>query len=480
MPSRRLPPEISKGFPSREANPPRSRLAASGCLLLALAVTAVTAVAGCSSGGAVRPEPERGAGPRVGIPAAERPFLVDPLDGYPLTPEPELAERVSDAFEALVRSGDPGHAEVSAEAVLASDPAFHPARVLAAQARYLAGDARGALDAVRAVTRELPGYLAAQLLAGRSAEATDDIPEAYQAYRAAAERSPAAAERAEALAERAVEVVANRFTAALAAGRTDAAAGHLRRLEAWAPDAAPTLQASLDLAAARGDAEAELAAVARLLERDPARRDLRMRQADLELASGDPSAGLQIYQRLAAENPGDAELATRLEQAKYRWRLTLLPAGIQEIAAKPELTRADFAALVYWLVPRVRAQRRAGEQRGGRIAGDILDHPRREEITRILGLGLMDVDRTLHTFSPGRAVRRAEALEVLLGAVTVLGGRPACLADERLGSSPGQERVCATAARCAVLGTQGDCRPGATLSGAEALELVRRASLLLG
>lgn len=423
----------------------------------------------CPSG---RPRPELPPEePAVGgVPRGERPFVADPLEGYPLVPAPEPASRLWEAWRELVRTGDVAAAQAVAEDVLAGDPGFHPARLLAAQADFLAGDDQAVLERLGPVVEELPGYTAAQLLRGRAAEGLGRIPEAYAAYRAAADASGAAADRAEVLRERAVEIVANRLEDALGRGRLEDAAGHLARLDRWAPEAEVTLEGARSLAEARGDRRAELTAVGRLLERFPDRLELRVRRAELELAVGDASEGLQILQRLADQHPGDREIRDKLEQAKFVWRLTLLPAHVQEVSRKAELSRADFATLIHWLVPRVRTSRAPA----GRIAGDILEHPRREEIARVVNLGLMDVDPTLHTFSPERPIRRVTALETLLRAVATLGGPAACLRDP-LGRTPSAERVCGAAARCGLLAEPADCLPGAGLSGTEALELVRHA-----
>ena len=466
-------------MPSRRSPPPDPRrppdVAYRRAALLPLLLTAALALTGCPSGGRrPAPEPPPPAAAFGAVPVAERPFVVPPLEGYPLVSAPDPAARVREAWADLVRTGDAEAAREAAADLLAGDPGFHPARVLAAQADYLAGEAAAALDRLEPVVQELPAYTAAQLLRGRAAERLERIPEAYAAYLAAAEASAAAAERAELLRGRTLEIVGNRLTDALARGRLEDAAAALGRLERWAPEAEATLEGALALAAARGDRRSELAAVARLLERSPERRDLLVRRAELELEVGDASQGLQILQRLADERPADRELQEKLEQAKFRWRLTLLPAEVQEIARRGELTRGDFAALVHWLVPRVRTARAPV----GRIAGDILEHPRRDEIARVVNLGLMDVDPTLHTFGPGRAVRRSTALLALLRAVATLGQPAACLPPaqiDALGRSPSQETVCAAAARCGLLGEPADCLPGAPLSGGEALELVRRA-----
>ncbi len=268
----------------------------------------------------------------------------------------------------------------------------------------------------------------------------------------------------------------NRLDDALQRGRLDEAAGRLARLEAWAPGAVPTLEAARKLAAAQGDGTTELAAVKKLQAAGVDRLEIQERRAELELEVGDSSAGLQLFQQLAREHPADAGLQEKLEQAKFRWRLTLLPPQVQAIPPEPVLTRADFATLLHWLIPAVRSARGQG---GGRIATDILDHPRRDEIARVVNLGLMEVDPTLHAFHPDRPIVRSEALAALLRAVETLGGRAACLSSMPLGDRPTHDEVCAAAARCGLLPAPEDCLPGATLSGSEALEMFRHTLQLL-
>lgn len=397
------------------------------------------------------------------MPEAERAFLVDPFEGWS---GPELADleiRIRDLHEALVSTGDgraAAAARVEGEEILAENPGYHPAAVLAAQSDLYLTDFDGAFGRVDPVVAQIPLYTAAQLVRGRAAEGLSRIAEAYASYRAVADLSGAAAERAAVLEPRAVEIVGRRFRDALDRGELDAAGRFLERLRSWAPDAPDTLEGSLSLARARDDRSAELAAVTRLLQLDPDRLELVERRGELELEVGDPSRGLQIFQGLAEANPNDARLQERLEQAKFRWRLTLLPAHVQKISLEPELTRADFAVLVHWLVPRVRTSRAPAS----RIANDILDHPRREEIARVVNLGLMEVDSTLHTFSPGRALRRERALAALLRAVKVLGGGAEC---------PGAD-TCAAAVACGLVADPSACADPAPISGSEALELLRR------
>ncbi|HET9229260.1 MAG TPA: hypothetical protein VFR31_21450, partial [Thermoanaerobaculia bacterium] len=216
------------------------------------------------------------------------------------------------------------------------------------------------------------------------------------------------------------------------------------------------------LAAARGDQVAELAAVKELSAQRPGERALVERRAELELAVGDPGAGLQIIQNLAAENPRDPELAEKLAAAKFRWRMSLLPKAVQDVAAKPELTKADFAVLLYWLVPNVRY----GRPTAGRIATDVLEHPHQEEIVRVVNLGLMDVDQTLHRFSPGAPARRNAALRSLNLVLSRFGQGLTCLS--------GKTGACEAAASCGLIPSEEECRASAALTGSEAVELIRR------
>jgi hypothetical protein len=177
--------------------------------------------------------------------------------------------------------------------------------------------------------------------------------------------------------------------------------------------------------------------------------------------------------------PGDPDLQEKLRVAKFRWRLSLLPADVRALAEKPELNRADLTVLLYWLVPEVRYAKAAA----GRIATDILEHAHREEIAHVVNLGLMDVDTNLHRFSPEAPVRRGVALRSLGRLLTGFGKPVGCAEAAGGAAAP----PCELAAQCGLLlGNEGDegggdaCRAGETLSGPEAVEWIRRSLVLLG
>lgn len=447
---------------SREPSPGAAGRA--GCLGAALA--ALLLAAGCATAPRPGDETEPVAGP--GVPREEREFLLDPTSGYPLLLDDLRQRRIQAAYRDLVESGETEGALAVAGELLAVDPGLHPALVLAAQAEFVRGGLAAAGDRVRPVVEELPVYTPAQLLLGRTAETLGRLPEAYAAYLAASSDSSFAAARALELLPRTLEILANRIDDALGRGRVEEARRSLDRLQAWAPGEVPTLEAARRLAVAEGDLAGELQVVSQLTERQPERRDLAERRAFLELEVGDVRQGLEIYRSLAAAHPGDPELAQMLEVAKYRYRLQLLPEEARRLTTEPELTRAQFALLLYWLVPEVRASRPAA----ARIAVDILDHPHREAITRVANLRLMEVDPTLHRFSPDRPLSRRSALAACLGLLAAADPPPACLAGSAAPASP--EAVCRTAARCLLLADAAECLPQAPVSGREAVELIRR------
>lgn len=440
-------------------------------LLRFVALAVLPLAAACATGGpAARPPAEI----VRRSPVAEdlRPFLVSPLEGWSEAVGDLERERLASGF-AAVEDGDLVAARAAAGELLSGDPTFLPAAVLGAQADLVAREPGAALERLGPAVEGRPGYTAAQLAFGRAAESTGAIVRAFAAFTAveanAPGEHPAAGERLAALRPRVVEVLANRVDDALARQDVAQAAESLARLEAWAADDTATLRSALRVAEARRDRRAELAALRALAPRQPDERALAERRGELELEVGDPGAGLQAFERLAALYPGDQVLADRLAYAKFRWRVAQLPSKVRDAAEAPALDRGGFAVLLYWLVPQVRY----GRGGSARIASDILDDPRREEMVRVINLGLIPIDRSLHRFYPDRPVTLGSALEAL-DLVLARQGREGCAGD---GGSAGS---CAGAAACGLIRAAEECPRGETISGAAAVELIRRALGRLG
>lgn len=402
------------------------------------------------------------------MPDEERPFLVDPLTAYPRTVDPASRDAVRAAFRALDSGPSLADVEARATELLARDPSFAPAEVLRAQAETLRGDLASAAERLEPIVGEMPDYLAAALLLARLEERRDRLVEAYALYRRLGDLDRRSAARAGALRDEAEARVRDRIDEALDAGRLDQAQELLARLEEWSPGARTTLEAALQVAVAGEDAEAELTVLRRLTALDPT-LESRQRLGELELEVGDLRAGLELFEALRDEAPDDPVIADALERAKFLWRMELLPARVLELARAPELNRADLASVLHWLVPMVRLW----EVRDPPIAGDIVDRPERGEIVRVLDLELMQVDERLHRFYPERPATRAEALDAVL--VLLSGAEPpaSCLP-----APPPRQRghrwICAKASACGLIDDESECLATIPVSGAEAVELVRR------
>lgn len=406
----------------------------------------------------------------LALEAADRPYVIDPMEGYTREADPRLRDRLERVWHDLIDADDTEGALKTSTEMLQAIPDFLPAQVLAAQVDFAAGENAHVVERLLPVGDALPTYTASQMLIGRAAERLGDVALAYSAYRAVAARSSLALKRAGELHPRAMEIVSRRLDEALKAQKVDEAQKQLALLQGWGPSETITLEAARKVALARGDRAAELAAVKEIAARSPGDRTLLERRADLELEVGDPSAGLKIVQDLAARDPQDPAIARKLESAKFRWRLSQLPRDIQEIAAKPELNRGDLAILLYWLVPQVRNSLPTA----GRIATDVLDNPHREEIVRVVNLGLMDVDATQHRFYPGSSVRRGQALRVVVRTLARFGA-----ASCANGNAEGGD-ICEVSLACGLLVPEEDCDATSPLSGAAGVEVLRRSLKLLG
>ncbi len=406
----------------------------------------------------------------LALDAADRPYVIDPMEGYTREADPQLRDRLERAWHGLVDAGDTEGALRASAELLQASPDFFPAQVLAAQVDFAAGENTHVVTRLLPVGDTLPTYTASQLLIGRAAERLGDVALAYSAYRAVAARSSLALKRAGELHPRAMEIVSHRLDESLKAQKVDEAQKQLSLLQSWGPSETITLEAARKVALARGDRAAELAAVKEIAARSSGDRALLERRAELELEVGDPSAGLKIVQDLAARDPKDPEMARKLESAKFRWRLSQLPRDIQDIAAKPELNKGDLAVLLYWLVPQVRNSLPTN----GRIATDVLENPHREEIVRVVNLGLMDVDATQHRFYPGSPLRRGPALRVVVRTLARFGAG-ACANGNAEGGD-----ICAVSSSCGLLVSGEDCDATAPLSGAAGVETLRRSLKLLG
>lgn len=399
-----------------------------------------------------------------------RSFLREPLLGYEGNIPEQSRYELASAAQALTR-GETEVARSSAETLLGIDPTLLPATVLLAQTHLVAGESELAVDLLAAPLAPRPGYTAGQLVYARAVERTGDAVAAYRAYRGIAALDGVAAERAAALEAGAVAELGDRIAADIEAGGLSDAAEALEVLRVWAPGDRAAVDLGRRLARVRGDTEGELAATRELVAAGNASLELRHRHAALELEAGDARRGLELYEQLAERQPGNREIAEGLASARFAWRTRLLPERVGRLLQASSLLRGDFAALTAWLVPGIRT----GPAGSTVIVSDILEHPHRREIARLLNLGLMKpADAAVRRFGPDNYMRRGPALATLLRMPGRVGGGAACVGGAGGPSADDAESVCAAAVRCRLISEVAECRPERAISGPEAVEALRR------
>lgn len=462
MTSDRAPFRISPG----SSTPPRGRVAA--CALRWWVLTLVLACLwGCAS---TEPAPDR-----RGLPESDRAWLLPPLEEYdaPLSTEARL--EISRAYRVLVDESQREVARSVARSILAGDEDNVPAHVLMAQVDFL--DRRYDLVVERlvpALEDVPPGYRAGQLLLAYAAEEQADVLTAFMAYEDVAFRSPRAARNAERLHDEAVQIARLRFEEALDSGDVDAAVDWLENLDRWRPGDPDNLELQGMLAAAQEDGPAQLAVFRRLAASGNPSRALLERWADLEVRYGEARTGLNVFKDLAARYPDDPSLVDRVAEATFAWSFDRLPVKVRELRQKEELTRADLATLLYWNVRQIRSV--AGHV--PQLADDAIDHPRSQEIIRVLSYGVMSLDdQARRRFAPDKTATRQDLLGAMLRVGKIFGEDPCT--EDLPASEASDETVCTLATRCGVLLDIGNCLAGAPVSGPEAVELLRRGLTLL-
>jgi tetratricopeptide (TPR) repeat protein len=426
------------------------RLSAAGFLLLLLVLASCKTAA---------PPP-----PRPTIPPEEREFLLNPTVAAPSV-EPFLHARIEEAYRSFDQGRSPAEVEAVARKILEAAPGVPSALVLLAQTEYLTGQYQAVVERLRPLLAEQPAYVAAAVLAGRSYERLGDELAAFEAYRGVAELDQVAGARAAELRRKAVELMTAEARQAAGESRYEDAEAILARVDALSPGAKSSLEIRLEIHRGRNQVREELA-VLRQLAPVAGSRPLRERLGQLEVDIGDVKAGLEVFEALLREQPGDAALLAQVDRAKFRWRLERLPARVRAIARKAELTRADLASLLYWLLPPVQHSPVVDPP----IAGDILNHPAQQEILRVTDLGLMEVDETLHRFNPDGASNRRATLAALLALLARQ--RLPCVAGESL-AKDARAWVCRKSVECGLLGDESRCQPGSPISGTDAVDLLK-------
>jgi tetratricopeptide (TPR) repeat protein len=315
--------------------------------------------------------------------------------------------------------GDTAAAARRYEKLLKVRPDLAAARTGLAYARLRAGRTGEAESGFASVLADRPDDVPALVGAGSAALRRGDVDAAIGFYRRAQSLSPddpVVRRRLTALKLQATERRMGLAQAALERGDAEAAAREYSGALDAAPEVAGVRLALADLLAARGDVPGAIA----VLEADPSGdRQVLLRRAGLLMGRQEFAQAAELYRGLLATDPTDPAAREGERAAGEGLELLSMPEEYRQIAGATRVTRADLAALV---AVRVHALRRlgAGEPR---VALDIGSCWAREQVARVLALGIMDVYPN-HTFQPAAVVRRVDLARAAARALDRLGWPP--------------------------------------------------------
>ncbi len=370
--------------------------------------------------------------PRRETPPLDAPFaLRDPAVSLPAgVLSPADAERLGRGMDALL-SGDIAGARKRFLAGAARSTAPAPFRLGVAYADLLMSRFAAARTLLEPLVQENPGYApAAEALAdldaaeGRSREAL----ERYRALLVLLPEEPRLADREAAVGQSLVEKASAEAEAALAARDLPA----VRRAALSLVEVAPASPAGYRYLArgaeAAGSLEDAWAAAWKAHALDPDDDGWSGPTAVLAMKTGRYAEAVALYADLVRREPG---IAPSLDEARFQFQVQNLPEVARRAALSPRVTRAQFAALAWWLVPEVRE---AGVVPVGEVAVDAIDRPESQALVRAIALGLFAVVPETHRVGADQPISRAEA-GALFRRIALLADRerpiPDCLGEER-------------------------------------------------
>jgi Flp pilus assembly protein TadD len=314
-------------------------------------------------------------------------------------PQAELAQLQLAWREVL--AGDPPPPSATTSCCVATPRAPRPHRPrLRAPAR---GQLAAASDAFAATLEKRPEDVPALVGMGSLAVRRGELEAAVELYRRAAATAPDDVVVRKRLAALKLQVTERRMgeaESALARSDTEAAAqAYAKALEA-APEVTDVRLALAQVLAGRDDRQGAIA----VLEADlSGERQVLLELGRLLCEEQEFARALEVYTRVLAHGPGDEEARAGQQRAREGLESLAMPEEYRAIPEAPRVTRADLAALIS---VRVQALRRAGAGEP-RVAVDISGSWARDQVARVLALGIMDVYPN-HTFQPGAIVRRVD------------------------------------------------------------------------
>ncbi len=337
---------------------------------------------------------------------------------YPAPQAGELPQADAAALQLAWRevlAGDTASAIKRYDKLLRRQPESLAARSGLGYARLRAGQVAAASEAFSATLARRPQDVPALVGMGALAVRRGDLEQAVDLYRRAAGVAPDDVVVRKRLAALKLQVTERRMAeaeAALERGDSEAAALAYTAALAAAPEVTGVRLALAQVLAGRDDRKSAVAVLEADLSGD---RQVLLELGRLLCEEQEFARALDVYTRLLAHGPGDEAARAGQRRAREGLEALAMPLEYRAIPEAARVTRADLAALVAVRVP---ALRRAGAGEP-RVAVDISGSWARDQVARVLALGIMDVYPN-HTFQPGAIVRRVDLARAAARTLDVL------------------------------------------------------------
>jgi tetratricopeptide (TPR) repeat protein len=341
-------------------------------------------------------------------------FLIDPRTGYEAQPTPANAKRFDDAWRAIL-SGDYTTARKKLDDVRAKEPNYAPLQLAEAAIDLRQGKTDAARPIVERVLSKRPRYTAAAVYAAEIAIAEKRTREAYDIYREIASRPAAPDFTTERIVGLRTTLFDQLYNAALAAPDEESVR-LLREALAINPSANPArilLAQKLVGQHKYDEARTELEPI--LNSGDVDRSEVQEALAEIDISRGRYEAAIARYERIAKR---DRRFAARLDEIKQQYAEANMPPQFRRAIESESITRGDLAVLMYWKVASVRF---ASNIAAPPIAIDIGETPGRDEIVRVMALGIYTVDPVTRRVGPYSPVNAGALTRITARVLTLRG-----------------------------------------------------------
>src|SRR5581483_2517372 len=342
--------------------------------------------------------------------------LVDPRTGWKGTPSDAIDRRFDAAWRSVL-AGDYENARKRLADVESRDPSYTPAKLAEAAIDLQEGSTDAARSIAEAIAGREPQYTAAQVYLAEIDVVQNRIRSAYDRYREIVARPDAPRGAAARYAELQTRVFDQLYGAAINAPPADAIQFLHDALQVNPTATAARLLLAQNLVALRqfDDARRELTPL--LNGATGNQPEVQETLAEIDVGKGQYEDAIARYEQLVRSDP-TGKYAKRLDQVKQIFAAANLPTQVVRAMQQPAITRADLAVLMYWTVASIRFAQNVPTPP---IATDIADIAGRDEVIRVMALGIFPVDPITRRVNPDAEVNGATLARIVTRVLAVRG-----------------------------------------------------------